>query len=213
MNNTHTQQNSPEEIRKKLIKVAKKLERAPQEIMQFYAMERFLYRLSISFYRERFVLKGGLMFSIWDFDDFRATKDIDFLALVKNQPDYIELIFKEICKIQYDDGVIFNPDSVITNVIQAQNEYHGIQIKFKGNIDRTKVHLRSDIGFSDIVVPKPLFFSFPTILEMPQPNILGYSQESVIAEKMDAMLQLGHLNSRMKDFFDIWHLTKQTSYK
>lgn len=200
------------EVRKRLLKIAKETKRPSQEVLQYYAMERYLYRLSKSEYARKFILKGGLLINVWNREEFRATQDIDFLGLTSNHQEHISLVCKKICGMSFEDGVVFDPKTVLTSDIRHQNEYQGVMVKFKGKIDRSKIHMRIDIGFDDVVYPKPELFSFPTILEMPAPSLLGYTKESVIAEKIDAMLQLGELNSRMKDFYDVWFLSQRNDF-
>ncbi|MCH9625144.1 MAG: hypothetical protein S4CHLAM123_03130 [Chlamydiales bacterium] len=201
------------DIRKQLIRVAKEVKRSSQEILQYYAMERFLYRLSVSDYNNRFILKGGLLFTAWSFNDFRVTQDIDLLGLTQNQPENIAQICKELCSFDAQDGIVFDPTTIATSIIRPENDCQGVQVKFKGILGPTKLHMRIDIGFADAVYPKPTAFVFPTILELSAPRLLGYTQESVVAEKVDAMLQLGELNSRMKDFYDVWYLAHRISFK
>lgn len=201
------------EIRTKLTRIAKEAKRPTQEILQYYAMERFLYRLSRSEYREKFVLKGGLLFTAWNFNNFRVTQDVDLLGMTQNHPEHIAGICQEICSLEAEDGVIFDPATITTLSITPNSEYSGVQVKFKGKLGPAKLHMRVDIGFADAVYPKPTAFVFPTILERSAPHLLGYTQESVIAEKVDAMLQLGELNSRMKDFYDIWYLANRAAFE
>ena len=201
------------DIRKQLIRIAKEGKRSSQEILQYYAMERFLYRLSVSDYNNRFILKGGLLFTAWNFNNFRVTQDIDLLGLTKNRPENIAQICKELCSFDAQDGIVFDPTTIATSIIRPENDYQGVQVKFKGVLGPTKLHMRVDIGFADAVYPKPTAFVFPTILELSAPRLLGYTQESVVAEKVDAMLQLGELNSRMKDFYDVWYLAHRIPFK
>ena len=213
MNEIKASGNTAVNVRKQLLKVARDMKRPSQELLQYYAMERFLYRLSVSRYSDKFILKGGLLFTVWNMGDFRATQDIDFLGLIRNEPNHIGKVCRQVCGINCNDGIVFEPETVSTSVIRPQNDYQGVQIKFKGRIDRSKVHMRIDVGFADVVHPNPITFSFPTILEMPVPTLLGYTQESVVAEKVDAMLQLGELNSRMKDFYDVWFLSHRVPFE
>jgi len=201
------------EIRKKLLKIAQEKGRPSQEILQYYAMERFLFRLSQSEYQQRFVLKGALLLHARELTAFRATQDIDLLGITNNAPDHIAAICKKLCAFEFEDGIQFDPETVISSVIKPTTDYQGVQVKFKGVVDRSKVHIRIDVGFADAVHPKPVAFVFPTILPLPAPNLLGYTYESVIAEKVDAMIQLGEPNSRMKDFYDVWYLANRISFK
>lgn len=133
--------------------------------------------------------------------------------MTKNTLDHIGDICKKLCAFNFEDGIQFDPETVITSVIKPITDYQGIQVKFKGVVDRSKVHMRIDIGFADVVYPNPVSFVFPTILPLPAPNLLGYTYESVIAEKVDAMIQLGEPNSRMKDFYDVWFLANHVSFE
>lgn len=213
MNDIKGVDSAPVAVRQRLLKIARETKRPSQEVLQYYAMERFLYRLSVSRYAEKFILKGGLLFNVWNFGDFRATQDIDFLGIISNKPDHIENVCRQICEVNCNDGIVFDPKTVSTFIIQPQKDYQGVQIKFKGVVDRSKVHMRIDVGFADAVHPNPVSFSYPTILEMPAPTLWGYTQESVVAEKVDAMLQLGELNSRMKDFYDVWYLSYRVPFE
>lgn len=200
------------DIKTRLQKIARKLDRPTQEILQYYAMERFLYRLSRSEFSEKFVLKGGLLLHVWNPGAFRFTRDIDLLGFINNQPDHIERICKDICNLGFDDGVVFDSASISSSIIQPGREYKGVQLKFKGLMERSKLHMQIDLGFSDAVHPEPVSFFFPTLLGTPSPRLLGYTKESVVAEKVDAMIQLGELNSRMKDFYDLWFLSHRVPF-
>lgn len=179
-------------------------------ILLLYFQERLLYRLSISSYQDKFLLKGGLfLFSLTQFSS-RPTRDIDFLATyISNQTDRIERAFLEICsaEVPADDGVVFLVDQMKTERITEDADYHGLRIKIPVKLGSVKHTLQLDIGFGDIVVPKPLTLEFPVLLEMEQPVLLSYSIESVIAEKFEAMIELALWNSRMKDFYDIYILS------
>ena len=175
--------------------------------------ERLLYRLSISDYRDNFVLKGGLfLFSMTGFTG-RPTRDIDFLAYhISNDMENIKEIFKKICKIEYNDGIVFDPDSVFVEEINRETEHRGIRIKLSGYLGKAKEILWLDIGFYDVVVPEIITADYPVFLEMDCPRIKMYSFESVVAEKFEAIVSLGELNSRMKDFYDIFILLSEKKF-
>ena len=120
------------EIRKKLLKVAQETGRPSQEILQYYAMERFLFRLSESEYQKRFILKGGLLLHARELTNFRATQDIDLLGVTNNIPDHIAAICKQLCAFNFEDGIQFDPETVATSVIKPTTDYQGVQVKFKG---------------------------------------------------------------------------------
>ncbi len=184
------------------------------EILQHYALERFLYRLSVSSYRECLVLKGALSFSVSKEKRTRPTRDIDFLGITDNSVENIEDIVKEICS-QNDalDGIEFRPGTVDGQVINDEKEYVGVRVKFLGYLGRAKIYMQVDVGFGDLVTPGTEEFEYPVILDdLPVPKLLRYPFETVIAEKFEAMVKLGELNSRIKDFYDVWFLSHNFSF-
>lgn len=205
--------NVPASIRDKLLHKSRATKRPFLELLQYYSIERFLYRLSISDHSNKFYLKGALMFKAWQALDHRPTMDIDLLGKTMNSIGNLETICREICLqiTPLDDGIRFYPDAVRGKVIQTDSEYEGIRIEFEGELNKAIVNMQIDIGFGDIITPGPQLLSYPTILDLPAPQIQGYTIESVIAEKFEAMVKRGISNSRMKDFFDIWILSKQFS--
>lgn len=200
-------------IKAKLKNIAKKYRKTFNLILQLYMQERLLYRLSISEYKDNFVLKGGLfLFSMTGFTG-RPTRDIDFLAYqISNDIENIKEIFKKICKIEYNDGIIFDPNSVSVEEIKREVENGGIRIKLTGYLGKAKEILWVDIGFYDIVVPEIITADYPVLLNMDYPKIKMYSFESVVAEKFEAIVSLGELNSRMKDFYDIFILLSEKKF-
>ncbi len=175
------------------------------DILQFYAMERVLFRLSISDHADKFILKGALLFKLWRDDSFRPTRDIDLLGTTDNSEQNIKNIFENILTtVVEDDGLVFLPETVETMLIKEDADYHGVRVSFKGILDTAKINMQVDVGFNDIIYPEPDSVEFPVILNFSNPKIRSYTKESVIAEKFEAMTQLGNQNSRMKDFYDIW---------
>lgn len=179
-----------------------------------YAIERFLYRLSLSPYAGQFVLKGAQLFRIWAGYNYRPTRDVDLLRF--GSPDIPELvqIFRELCRIQPNeqDGIIFLSESVKGEEIREGHAYGGVRMKLKFRIGRTGEHMQIDIGFGDAVNPPAQEVLFPSILNLPAPKLRAYSQETVIAEKVEAMVRLGYANSRMKDFYDVYQLSKRFDF-
>ena len=179
-----------------------------------YAIERLLYRLSISEYADRFVLKGAQLFRIWTDKSYRPTRDLDLLHF--GNPDIAELerIFQEICNIktEVEDGIIYLAETVRGEVIREENQYDGVRIKFEFRIGRTGEFMQVDIGFGDAVNPPATEIQFPSILEMPSPNFRTYCRDTVVAEKVEAMVSLGYANSRMKDFYDVYTLSKEFDF-
>lgn len=200
-------------IRARLKNKTKEIDRPFSEILQYYGMERFLYRFSQSKYAEKFILKGALMFTVWQVPERRTTLDIDFSARFDNQIASIEKVIRDICKVPVlADGLMFDPKTVKGQKIKEDVDYEGVRVKFRGFLERTRVSMQIDVGFGDIIYPKPKIINYPVILDLPSPHLKGYPVESVVSEKFEAMVKLGLLNSRMKDFYDIWLLMRQFDF-
>lgn len=209
----HNIVNVPASIREKLLNKSRSTQRPFLELLQYYSIERFLYRLSISPHTHKFFLKGALMFKPWQVFDHRPTMDIDLLGKTINSVENLEIICREICEqlTPLNDGMRFFSSTVRGKIIQTDAEYEGIRIEFEGELHKAIVSMQIDVGFGDIIIPKPQPLSYPTILDLPAPQLQGYTVESVIAEKLETMIKRGMINSRMKDFFDIWVLSRQFS--
>lgn len=202
--------NLSESVYTKLKNLALTKNRPTQEILRYYAMERFLYRLSESKHKNSFFLKGGLMLMVWDPATHRATVDIDLLAKANNSIENISRILKEICSQPVlHDGIEFDSSNLILAESQIETEYTGLSARFSASLHTAKLPLRLDIGFSDKIYPKPAKLDYPALLEFPSPELRGYTPETMIAEKLDAMVKLGLANSRMKDFYDVWTMVNQ----
>jgi len=179
-----------------------------------YFQERFLYRLAISEFSNRFILKGGLLLICLKMPRSRPTKDIDFLAKeIKNDPAELEYIFKIIANIPCDDGVKFFSTSVISERIKEDADYDGIRIKIDATLGQARKKLQMDIGFGDVIIPQAMPMEFPTLLEGKPPTIKAYSIESIISEKFEAMVKLAMVNSRIKDFYDIYTLSVSYNFQ
>jgi predicted nucleotidyltransferase component of viral defense system len=200
-------------IRRRLLNRSGQEKRPFNELLQYYAMERFLYRLSQSEQRHCFILKGALMLRIWDAPQARPTMDIDMLGRTDNDIDAILAQTQEIIEHPVeDDGVIFHVDSLKAETITEDADYQGVRVLFTGELSGARINMQLDIGFGDVVHPEAYRATFPILLDLPAPELLCYSSESAIAEKFQAMVHLGELNSRMKDFYDIWLLARQFDF-
>lgn len=178
-----------------------------------YALERMLYRLSISDQRDQFLLKGALLFDLWFDVPHRPTHDADFLGFGSADISHVEEIFRSISRIEVEDGIAFQPDSVKAAEIRKEANYAGVRITLMGLLDSARCPVQIDVGFGDAVVPGPEDVSYPIILTgMPEPQIRAYPRYTVVAEKLEALTSLGMLNSRMKDFFDLWVLAKHSDF-
>lgn len=200
-------------VRAQLLNKAKQSNRPFAEILQYFAMERFLFRFSQSPYARQFILKGALMFTALKMPQRRTTLDIDFLARFDNQIESIEKVIKDICNmIVASDGIVFDPQTVRGRRIKEDADYEGVRVKFTGFLERARIPMQIDIAFGDVIYPRSKSFLYPVILDLPKPRLQGYPLESVISEKFEAMVKLGLLNSRMKDFYDIWIITRQFDF-
>ena len=200
--------NQAASVHQRLLNVARSTGRPFNELLQYYAIERYLYRLAQSPYRDRLVLKGALMLLVWKTPVSRPTRDIDLLARLSNDPESIRSVITDICRQSVeDDGLVFDPATVTTERIAEDADYEGVRARFGGHLGNARVSMQIDLGFSDVITPGPMPITYPAILSQPAAEMLAYSRETVVAEKLEAMVKLGQLNSRMKDFFDIWLLS------
>ena len=200
-------------VHQRLLNKSRESTRPFNELFQYYAIERFLYRLSRSSYAEKFILKGALMLMVWEVRAFRSTMDIDMLGKMRNSTDAIIAMVREVCLHEVEpDGIVFDPDSIRGQIITEDADYEGVRVHFRGLLDTARITIQLDVGFGDIVVPSPKLMAYPTILDLPAPQIHGYSKESSIAEKFEAMVRRGIMNSRMKDFWDIRMLSRQFDF-
>lgn len=188
---------------------ARATKRPFQEQLQYYAMERFLYRLSTTPHRARFVLKGALMLHVWEAPLARATKDLDFLGRLDNSLAHLERVVREVCAADVEpDGMVFDPSTVKTERIKEDADYEGVRVRFVGLLGKARVTMQLDVGFGDVVTPGAVDITYPVLLGFPAPALWGYPRETVVAEKFQAMVYLRTLNSRMKDFYDVWLLAR-----
>lgn len=174
-----------------------------------YALERMLYRLSISKQRDQFLLKGALLFDLWFDIPHRPTHDADFLGFGSAEIPHIESLFREVCQIEADDGIVFQAESVKADEIRKEANYAGVRVTLLALLDGARCPVQLDIGFGDAVVPGPDEVLYPVILgDMAEPHLRVYPRYTVVAEKLEALTSLGMLNSRMKDYFDLWILAR-----
>ncbi len=176
-------------VRQKLLNTAKASNRPFQEVLQYYAMERFLYRLAKSPHAEKFVLKGALMFTAWGAPGTRPTKDIDFLAKTNNTIAAVVPLVQSVCGGAVEpDGLVFDAATVEGSVIKEDADYEGIRVTFVARLQNARVSMQLDLGYGDVIVPGAAKIEYPTILELPAPVLRAYSRETVVAEKFEAMV-------------------------
>ena len=200
-------------VRARLLKLAKERGQTFELLLTRYALERLLYRLSTTKYRERFVLKGAMLMTTWFDTKFRPTRDLDFLGFGDPEPDKVRDVFREICGVAQDDGVVFDADALKVERNREELEYGGLRLKTQAFIDGARVSVVIDVGFGDATQPGLDEIEYPVLLDAPAPKLRGYRPETVIAEKFEAIVKLGQANSRVKDFYDIWRLTQEHQFK
>ena len=199
----------PASVHRRLLNYARAQGRPFSEVLQYYGLQRFLYRLGQSRFKERFILKGALMLLAWQSPVTRPTHDIDLLGHLENAPATVTLAIQEICNQPVaDDGLRFDAASVTAERIIEGASYSGVRARFVAYLGSARLPMQVDIGFGDPLVPGPSWVSLPTILDIPAAELWGYSRESAIAEKVQAMVSLGEINSRVKDYYDIWLLSR-----
>lgn len=178
-----------------------------------YAHERLLYRLRESKYRQRFILKGAMLQTIWLADPFRPTRDLDLLGHGDSDPDSLQTVFGEILVIERADGVVFDLDGLSVEPIREETEYGGQRIETTARIAGAQLRVRIDLGFGDAITPDADEIVYPVLLDQPAPKIRAYPKETVIAEKLQAIVVLGATNGRMKDFYDLWMMSRHFSFE
>jgi predicted nucleotidyltransferase component of viral defense system len=192
-------------VRARLLDRAREQKSDFQVVLTRYTLERLLYRLSLSEHRERFVLKGAMLFSIWIDTPFRATRDLDLLGYGDSDVDSIAAAFRAICAQPVaDDGVIFDVDGLQATPIRKELKYGGVRVRTTALIDRARIPVQVDIGFGDAITPTTTTIDYPALLDGPMARLRAYPVETVVAEKFEALVTRGITNSRLKDFYDLW---------
>lgn len=203
--------NTAASVRQRLFNRAKERGEDVQLTLIRYANERLLYRLSRSEHRERFVLKGATLFSVWSGDWHRATRDIDLLGKGSLDEAALKKLIVAIVSVDCEDGLIFDAASIKVGPIREGQEYEGLRVTFNARIDSVRLKMQVDVGTGDAYGSE--LVQLPSLLGMPEAQLPGYAKESVIAEKLEAMVRFGSLNSRMKDFYDVATLAEEFSFE
>lgn len=200
-------------VRQRLLNIARARQEDFQLTLGRYALERLVYRLGQTQHRELFVLKGAILFHLWTDEPHRPTRDLDLLGTGESSIARIEEVFREICLVDVQaDGLEFRSDSVIGSVIKPDQKYQGVRILLQGRLERTRIPVQVDVGFGDIVSPEPALIDFPSMLGFPTTEVATYPKETVVAEKLQALVVLGMANTRMKDFYDLWVMSRRFEF-
>jgi predicted nucleotidyltransferase component of viral defense system len=201
-------------VRQRLLDMARARGEEFQSVLTRYGLERLLYRLSVSPQADEFVLKGAMLFAAWTGEMHRATWDVDFPGRGEAEASRIRKLFAEVCAVQVDDdGLGFDGSSVRAEAIREEQVYEGLRVRVAGRLGTARIQLQIDIGFGDLVRPRPRKLAFPTLLKMPAPVLKAYPPEAVVAEKLHAMVALGMANSRMRDCYDLWTLAMRFPFE
>lgn len=197
-------------VRARLLNLARQRGEPFQVLLTRFVLERLLYRVSLTAHRERFVLKGAMLLTSWFADPLRPTQDLDLLGSGNSDADAMLAVFREVCTVEVEDGVSFDVAALTVEPIREELEYGGLRLKTNAMIDGARIRVVVDVAFGDAVEPTEM--DLPVLLDMPAPRLRAYPPETVIAEKFQAMVVLGRANSRMKDFYDIWVLSRSNDF-
>ena len=201
-------------VRQRLLNQSRAQDRPFQELLQYFAIERFLYRLTKSQFADRFILKGALLLTAWRAPVSRPTMDIDLAGRTDNALDHIAKLAGEVCEISVEpDGIEFNRASIEASRIKEDADYEGVRVRFHATLARARIPMQLDIGFGDVITLEPTEVEYPTLLDFPAPVLRAYPKETVVAEKLEALTALGLLNSRMKDYYDLGLLSRMYPFE
>ncbi len=201
-------------VRQRLLNLAIQRGEEFQSILVRFANERLIYRLAVSSHAGDFVLKGAMLLYAWSAFPFRATQDVDLLGRGEITAESLTSVFRELCEAKVaDDGLEFQAKTVRVGLIREAQEYGGYRVKLQARLTAAKVDLQVDVGIGDAVTPRPTLIDYPTLLDFPAPRLRAYSREASVAEKLHAMVDHGFENSRMKDFFDVWALSRDFAFE
>jgi predicted nucleotidyltransferase component of viral defense system len=200
-------------VRARLLRLARERGEDFQLLLTRYANERLLFRLSASGYAQQFVLKGAALFALWTGKPHRATRDLDLLGFGDPGVAHVREVFtKVLAHDVVDDGVQFDLATLAVDLIREDQEYGGVRVEVVARVTNAQVRLQVDVGFGDAVTPEALVTEVPPLLDFPPPRLRAYPRETVVAEKLEAMVKLGMANSRMKDFYDIAVLARSFDF-
>ncbi len=193
-------------IQQRLRNEARTAKVAYNTVLEHFVLGRFLARLSQSTYADRFVLKGAQLFRLWNDELHRPTRDADFLDCEAPAPEQLALVLDEICSLTppQADALGWLPSTVTP--IRPENADGGNRVKITALLGTMRIPLQIDVGYGDAVTPSPEASQWPGILDFPPVPLMTYPVETVIAEKLEAIVSLGLANSRMKDFYDLYWL-------
>ena len=196
--------NSPASVGQRLLNLARDRGQVFDVVLVIYGLERLMYRLSISEHRDSFVLKGGMLVTLWIGDENRVTRDADFLGFGEASEERLISVFSDVMSLQTGDGLVYDVDNLTARPIREEQQYGGIRLRTVANLGKTRIPIVVDVGFGDATIAPDFTIDYPALLDMPAARIRAYPPASVVAEKFHAIVTLGLVNSRMKDYYDLW---------
>ncbi len=200
-------------VHQRLLNLSKERNEDFNLILTRYTVERLLYRLTRSTHAEKFVLKGAMLMAVWIGRSHRPTRDLDLLGFGDATGQYLKQVFQQVCQAQVeDDGLVYEPESIEVIEIREGQEYPGQRMKLTAKLGNARARVQVDVGFGDVVTPDAVPIEYPGLLDFPVPRIRAYPKETVVAEKLETMVQFGMVNSRMKDFYDLHILSRTFSF-
>lgn len=200
-------------VRQRLVNLARDQGVDFNLVLQRYAVERFLYRLSVSSQVDRFTLKGAALLRVWVGQELRPTRDVDLLGSGPEDHAALRAAMEAICAVPCpEDGVDFDPASLRMDDIRDEQPYGGVRVRLHGRLGQARLALQVDVGFGDAVTPGREEQDYPTLLDHPAPRLWTYPRETVVAEKLEAMVRLGVTNSRVKDLWDLAYLARRFAF-
>lgn len=209
----HKISNVSASVRQRLVNVIRETGDDANLVWRHYAAERLPYRLSVSEYAGDFILKGAMLFMAWTGQPYRPTVDVDLLSHGVASSERLVGVFRDVCVLEVEpDGLEFDAKSVKATPIREEQDYQGQRVTLTAILDKSRISVQVDVGFGDVVTPRARLIRFPTLLDFPAPRILAYPRETVVAEKLQAIVVLGIANSRMKDFYDLYVLARDFAF-
>lgn len=205
--------NVPASIRDRLFRQSLAAQEPFQQVLERFATDRLLYRMSASRHRDSFVVKGAFLLTAWGGNMYRPSRDLDFQGYGDNALEHVRRVFQEVARFPAPtDGLLFDADAIVIERILEEEEYQGVRLRIPVHLADAKIVVRVDVGFGDVISPAPLEITFPAMLYQPPAHMRGYPPETVIAQKFHAMVKLERRNGRMRDFRDVWSLARNRAF-
>lgn len=200
-------------VHQRLLNLVQKGEGDFQTLMTRYALERVMYRVSQMEQGKQLILKGAMVFCLWGGRLHRSTRDLDFLGSGESDAAYFREFFLELCRLEVEeDGIRLVEESLKVRQMREDEDYQGVRIELLARLGTARIPLIIDVGFGDVVTPDPAEVEFPALLNFSKPRVRAYPRETVVAEKFWIMTQLGINNTRLKDYYDLWTLSKHFAF-